>query len=40
MPDALTEYREKIERLHEILPWATDELLGLILSRTEHASDI
>jgi hypothetical protein len=37
MPGTLTEYHEKIERLREILPWATDELLGLILSRAESA---
>ncbi len=37
MPDALTEYHEKIERLREIIPWATDELLGLILARAEAA---
>ena len=37
MPDALNEYQEKIERLREVIPWATDELLGLILARTESA---
>jgi hypothetical protein len=32
MSDALSEYQEKVERIREIIPWATDALIGLILA--------
>ena len=32
MPDTLTEYQAKAERLREIMPWATDDLIGVVLA--------
>ena len=32
MPDALTEYQQKADRLREIMPWATDDLIGVVIA--------
>lgn len=32
MSDALTEYTEKADQIRGLIPWATDDLVGVILA--------